>query len=61
MIMMEIENRTRAMYTYMYVNERCRRKKQARSYKQQSKAHNTPKAVTFPKKNELPHVHIILY
>ena len=47
-------------YTYVHnvhVNGRCRRK-QARSYKQQGKAtqHSTPKAVTFPKKNELPQV-----
>ena len=34
------------------------RSKQARSYKQQGKLkqHNTPKAITFPKKNELPQV-----
>ena len=40
------------------------RKKQARSYKQQAKQHSTPKAVTFPKKNELPQVgleHTTLY
>ena len=35
-----------------------RRKKQARSNKQTNKAkqHSTPKAVTFPRKNELPRV-----
>ena len=30
---------------------------QARSNKQ-GKAHSTPKAVTFPKKNDLPHIHV---
>ena len=34
------------------------RKKQARSYKQKPKQHSTPKAATFPKKNELPQVHV---
>ena len=39
-------------------DEKEGRKKQARSNKQQFKAkpHSTPKAVTFPKKNELPRV-----
>ena len=39
-------------------DEKEGRKKQARSNKQQGKAiqHSTPKAVTFPKKNELPRV-----
>ena len=34
-------------------DEKEGRKKQARSNKQQDKATSTPKAVTFPKKNEL--------
>ena len=39
-------------------DEKEGRKKQARSNKQTNKAkqHSTPKAVTFPKKNELPRV-----
>ena len=39
-------------------DEKKERKKQARSSKQINKAkqHSTPKAVTFPKKNELPRV-----
>ena len=39
-------------------DEKEERKKQARSNKQTNKAkqHSTPKAVTFPKKNELPQV-----
>ena len=32
------------------------RKKEARPYKQRCKQHSTPKAFTFPKKNELPRV-----
>ena len=43
---------------YVHVNERCRRKVDtSRSYKQfKAKQHSTPKAVIFPKKNELPRV-----
>ena len=38
-------------------NEKEERKKQARSNKQtKAKQHSTPKAVTFPRKNELPQV-----
>ena len=39
-------------------DEKEERKKQARSNKQTNKAkqHSTPKAVTFPRKNELPRV-----
>ena len=39
-------------------DEKEGKKKQARSNKQTNKAqqHSTPKAVTFPKKNELPQV-----
>ena len=39
-------------------DEKEERKKQARSNKQTNKAkqHSTPKAVTFPRKNELPQV-----
>ena len=47
------------MYMYMLMrDEKEGRKMQARSNKQQLKAkqHNTPKAVTFPMKNELPRV-----
>ena len=41
-------------------DEKEERKKQARSNKQTNKAkqHSTPKAVTFPRKNELPRVHV---
>ena len=45
--------------TYTCFNERDEkegRKKQARSNKNKAKQHSTPKAVTFPKKNELPRV-----
>ena len=51
------------MYAHVHVfNERCEgRKKEASKVKQarsnkQGKAHSTPKAVTFPGKNELPRV-----
>ena len=47
------------IYMYVHVlmsNEKEGRKKQARSNKQQGKQHSTPKAVAFPKKNELPRV-----
>ena len=37
-------------------DEKEERKKQARSNKQQGKATSTPKAVTFPRNNELPRV-----
>ena len=40
-------------YAVMLIKDAEERKKQARSYKQQGKA-NTPKVVTFHKKNELP-------
>ena len=53
---------------YMYVihvNEKCRRKEERSKQGQtnnKAKQHSTPKAVTFPKKNELPrvgpHVHV---
>ena len=46
-------------YTCMFLmrDEKEGRKKQARSNKQKkAKKHSTPKAVTFPKKNELPRV-----
>ena len=40
------------------------RRKEERSKQGQTnnkaKQHSTPKAVTFPKKNELPHVHVCL-
>ena len=40
-------------------DEKEGRKKQARSNKHpRQKQHSTPKAVTFPKKNELPRVHV---
>ena len=50
-------------------DEKEERKKQARSNKQtrQSNTYSTPKAVTFPKKNELPQVglkpttHVYMY
>ena len=41
------------------VNERCRRKEERSKHgytNNKAKQHNTPKAVTFPKKNELPWV-----
>ena len=48
------------MYMYMFLmrDEKEERKKQARSNKQTIKAkqHSTPKAVTFPRKNELRRV-----
>ena len=43
----------------MHVNERCRRKEEKSKLSHannKAKQHNTPKAVTFPKKNELPQV-----
>ena len=51
------------MYLYIHVlmrDEKEERKKQARSNKQtrQSNTARTPKAVTFPKKNELPRVEL---
>ena len=44
-------------------DEKEERKKQARSNKQTNKAkqHSTPKAVTFPRKNELPHTCICTF
>ena len=46
-------------HIHMYVNER-RRRKEERSKQghtnNKAKQHSTPKAVTFPKKNELPRV-----
>ena len=42
----------------MLMRDKGGRKKQARSNKQQSKQHSTPKAVTFPKKNEQPCVEL---
>ena len=36
-------------------------KKQARSTNNKAKQHSTPKAVTFPKKNELPRVGLNVY
>ena len=47
------------IHVYMFLNERCEgRKKEASKLKQTNKAkqHSTPKAVTFPRKNELPQV-----
>ena len=43
---------------HVLMRENEERKKQARSNKQTNKAkqHSIPKAVTFPKKNELPRV-----
>ena len=44
---------------YIHVNERCRRKEERSKQGQinnKAKQHSTPKAVTFPKKNELPRV-----
>ena len=53
---------THCTCTYMYMLERCRRKRQARSYKQQRKATQHTKAVTFPKrKKELPRVYMYMY
>ena len=47
------------MRTHIHVNERCRwkeeRSKQGHT-NNKAKQHNTPKAVTFPNKNELPRV-----
>ena len=47
------------VYTCTCFNERCRRKKERSKQGQtnnKAKQHSTPKVVTFPKKNELPHV-----
>ena len=46
------------LYRLLMRDEKEERKKQARSNKQTNKAkqRSTPKAVTFPKKNELPRV-----
>ena len=41
------------MYTLMR-DEKGRKKETSKLYKQQTKQHSTPKAITFPKKNELP-------
>ena len=44
---------------YMYIHERCRRKEAISKQSQtnnKAKQHSIPKAVTFPKKNELPRV-----
>ena len=49
----------RCIHTYVHVlmrDEKEGRKKQARSNQQQGKATQYTKAVTFPKKNELPRV-----
>ena len=46
-------------YMYIHVNERCRRKEERSKHGQmnnKAKQHSTPKAVTFPKANELPRV-----
>ena len=45
------------MYMFLMRDEKEERKKQARSNKQTRQSNtSTPKAVTFPKKNELPRV-----
>ena len=45
-----------------YIHVLMRDEKEGRSKQGQTnnkaKQHSTPKAVTFPKKNELPHVHV---
>ena len=38
-------------------DEKEERSKQGQT-NNEAKQHSTPKAVTFPKKNELPHVHV---
>ena len=46
-------------YIHVHVNERCRRKEERSKQGQtntKAKQHSTPKAVTFPKQNELPQV-----
>ena len=47
-----------SIYMFLIRDEKEERKKQARSNKQtnRTKQHSTPKAVTFPRKNELPRV-----
>ena len=53
------------MDTCLHVLMRDERRKEERSKQGQTnnkaKQHSTPKAVTFPKKNELPHVHMYMY
>ena len=53
------------IYIYKHVIERCRRKEGRSKHghiNNKAKQHNTPKAITFPKKNELPqvgfHIHV---
>ena len=44
------------IHVHVHVNERCRRKEERSKQSQtnnKAKQHNTPKAVTFPKKKEL--------
>ena len=52
-------------YIYKHVIERCRRKEERSKQghiNNKAKQHNTPEAITFPKKNELPqvgfHIHV---
>ena len=58
-----LAKKTKVSHTqYTCFNVRLeRRKKQARSNKQQAKQHSTPKAVTFPKKNELPRYMVTMF
>ena len=49
---------------YVHVLMRGERRKEERSKQEQTnnkaKQHSTPKAVTFPKKNELPHMYMYI-
>ena len=51
-----------SMYMYMYMYMLMRRKKEASKVNltnNKTKQHSTPKAVTFPKKKELPQVGLV--
>ena len=50
-----IENSRRYMYIYIHVLMKEGRSKQGQT-NNKAKQHSTPKALTFPKKNELPQV-----
>ena len=54
----------RDVIIYTCFNEKCRRKEERSKQGQtnnKAKQHSTPKAVTFPKKNELPRVIYIVH
>ena len=53
------------IYIHVHVLMRDERRKEETSKQDQTnnkaKQHSTPKAVTFPKKNELPQVHVLVH